>query len=104
VGVRTRYLTVERILADDLDDNAVEELICVYLQNRHGYGVDLTRPIGRDAEVLVPPSVEERQSHRSARVGDEAVTCRRGREPARRCREPPLGRRDAAGDCLLRPC
>jgi hypothetical protein len=30
-------LTVEQILADYLDDEALEQLICVYLQNRFGY-------------------------------------------------------------------
>jgi hypothetical protein len=37
-------LTVQQILTDRLDDNALEELICVYLQNRHGYMVRTRTP------------------------------------------------------------
>jgi hypothetical protein len=32
-----RSLTVGQILSNVLDDDALEELICVYLQNRYGY-------------------------------------------------------------------
>jgi hypothetical protein len=37
-------LTVQQILTDHLDDDALEELICVYLQNRYGYLVRTRTP------------------------------------------------------------
>jgi hypothetical protein len=39
-----RTLTVEQILSDVLDDDALEELIRVYLQNRYGYLVRTPAP------------------------------------------------------------
>lgn len=39
----TTPLTVEQILTDRLDDDALEELVCVYLQNRFGYLVRTSR-------------------------------------------------------------
>jgi hypothetical protein len=40
----TTPLTVEQMLTDRLDDDALEELVCVYLQNRFGYlGDDAVR-------------------------------------------------------------
>jgi hypothetical protein len=39
-----RSLTVEQVLSNFLDDDALEELICVYLQNRYGYLVRTPAP------------------------------------------------------------
>lgn len=65
-------LTVKQILTDHLSERALEELICVYLQNRHGY---LVRPrTARVSEydyVLRNPARDEALVH--ARAGDTLV-------------------------------
>lgn len=67
--LRDGALTLDEVLADRLDDGELENLVCVYLQNRHGY---MLRPPSRlSGEVHAGPVFRD-ADHR------EAVVCARG--------------------------